>query len=262
MPSPFPGMDPYLEHPALWPDVHNSLIAALREALAPQVSPRYYIGLEHRVYQFAPDDLVFIGRPDLTVTGTPAPGGGPVPRQSEVAVLEVEVPLTDELRETFLEVREVSSGQVVTILELLSPANKSGGGRGEYLRKRTQILHSQTSLVEIDLLRSGEPMPVVHSRLPPSHYRILVSRGSRRPRASLSLFSVRNSIPKFSLPLGPGDREPEVDLHQVLNDLYDRVHFELLVDYSRPCFPDLDEDDQGWAHELITRSSRPGPQAS
>jgi len=67
MQSPFPGMDPYLEHPALWPDVHNSLIAAIRDELTPMVVPRYYVGLERRAYLLKPDDVVFIGRPDITV---------------------------------------------------------------------------------------------------------------------------------------------------------------------------------------------------
>src|SRR5205823_3049838 len=64
MPCPFPGMDPYLEHPTLWPGVHNGLLAALQLALAPQLRPRYYIALEERVYVTEPDQRAFIGRPD------------------------------------------------------------------------------------------------------------------------------------------------------------------------------------------------------
>src|SRR6266705_2746102 len=69
MPSPFPGMDPYLEQPALWPDVHNGLIAELRNALAPQLRPRYYVALEERTYLAAPTGLTFVSRPDVTVVG-------------------------------------------------------------------------------------------------------------------------------------------------------------------------------------------------
>ncbi|MCB0159727.1 MAG: DUF4058 family protein, partial [Caldilineaceae bacterium] len=67
MKTPFPGTDPYLEHPSLWPDVHNSLIAAIRDALSPMVAPKYYISLERRAHLLTPDDIVFIGRPDLAV---------------------------------------------------------------------------------------------------------------------------------------------------------------------------------------------------
>ena len=87
MPSPFPGMDPYLEHPALWPDVHNSLLAAIRDEVAADVAPRYYVALERRVYALKPGD----------------------------------VPMADEVEEVFIEVREVTTGRCVTVLELLSP---------------------------------------------------------------------------------------------------------------------------------------------
>lgn len=93
--TPFPGMDPYLEHPALWPDVHNSLVAALRDELTPLLAPRYYIGLERRTYLLKSDDIVFIGRPDLAV----APHGSPEKLSSlplaEAGVIQVDVPIPD-----------------------------------------------------------------------------------------------------------------------------------------------------------------------
>jgi hypothetical protein len=73
MPTPFPGMDPYLEHPVLWPDVHNGLIAELRNTLAPQLHPRYYVALEERTYLVEPAGLAFVRRPDVTVVGSPTP---------------------------------------------------------------------------------------------------------------------------------------------------------------------------------------------
>jgi hypothetical protein len=175
--SPFSGMDPYLEHPALWQDVHNSLIVAIRDALAPLVAPRYYIGVERRTYFLKPDDIVFIGRPDIAVIG-PHSAQSPVrtPLTPSVNVLEVDVPMNDEVGENFLEIHEVETGQLVTLFELLSPVNKlHSQGRSEYEEKRDQIFRNRTNLVEIDLLRAGEPMAIVG---PPveSDYRILVSR--------------------------------------------------------------------------------------
>ena len=102
MPSPFPGMDPYLEHPALWPDVHNSLIAAIRDAVAPLVAPRYYVRLERRTYLLKPDDLVFIGRPDAAVVQRAVHEGEPTPYAGAVTVLEVDVPMGEEVSESFL----------------------------------------------------------------------------------------------------------------------------------------------------------------
>ena len=256
MPSPFPGMDPYLEHPALWPDIHNSLLAAVRDSVAPDVAPRYYVALERRTYVLKPDDLVFIGRPDIAVVQRQEE---PTPRAEIVAattaVLEVDVPMADEVEEVFLEVREVSTGRCVTVLELLSPVNKlTGRGRDTYLEKRTEVFRTRTNLIEVDLLRAGEPMPVVG---PPfvSDYRILVSRGSRRPHAQLYAWSVRQKIPTFVLPLLKGDAEPIVDLGAVLHALYHRARFDLRLDYAQPPVPPLAEDDTAWARTLVVSRS-------
>src|SRR5215471_10015904 len=106
MKSPFPGMDPYLEHPSLWPDVHNRLIAAVADDLSERVAPRYYVGLERRTYLLKADDVVFIGRPDIAGVSI----GVSLPATTSVTVLtvlEVDVPMQDEVSENFLEIHEV-----------------------------------------------------------------------------------------------------------------------------------------------------------
>lgn len=244
-------MDPYLEHPSLWPDVHNRLIAAVADALSPQVAPRYYVGLERRTYKLSTDDIIFVGRPDLAVTLSGEPvRPHPLPL-ADVGVMEVEVPMEDEVGETYLEVCEVKTGRVVTVLELLSPANKlHKQGREEYEAKRAAILRTRTNLVEIDLLRAGEPMPLRRQPME-SDYRILVSRGTQRPRAQLVTFNVRHAISTFSLPLLPGDDEPTVDVGAILHTLYQRARFDLRLDYSQPPVPPLSEEDAEWARALI-----------
>ena len=252
MRSPFPGMDPYLEHPSLWPDVHNSLIAAIRDVLAPQVATRYYVGIERRAYLLKADDVAFIGRPDIAVVPHPRPQ--PVPRPmplAEIGVLEVDVPMADEVEESFLEIREVLTGKLVTILELLSPVNKlHTKGRAEYEDKRSSIFRTRTNLVEVDLLRAGEPLQVVGKDVN-SDYRILVSRGSQRPRAQLYPFNLPSPIPPFPLPLLPSDAEPSVNLGEILHALYNRARFDLRLDYSQPPVPSLREEDEDWAQTLI-----------
>jgi hypothetical protein len=244
-------MDPYLEHPALWPDVHNRLIAAIADHVTPLVAPRYYVALERRTYLLKPDDVVLIGRPDVAVVQAPDRETARTRTTAgATAVLEVEVPMTDEVEEIFLEVHEVTTGRLVTILELLSPVNKLiGRGREAYEEKRAHVFRTRTSLVELDLLRAGEPMPVV-GRPVPSDYRILVSRGARRPRAQLYSWSVRQPIPTFPLPLLPGDVEPTADVGGVLRSLYDRARFDLRLDYTKPPVPPLAEADAAWARQL------------
>ena len=253
MRSPFPGMDPYLEHPALWPDVHNSLIAAIRDDLTPRLAPRYYIGLERRVYLLKADDVAFIGRPDIAVIPhQPQVKPARLPL-AEMGLLEVDVPMADRVEENYLEVHEVVTGKLVTILELLSPANKlHDEGRRQYEQKRDSVLRTRTNLVEVDLLRAGEPMPVV-GQTPRSDYRILISRGAQRPRAQLYAFNLRQPIPEFPLPLLPGDDEPPVELGRILHALYERARFDLRLDYAQPPVPPLADEDVVWARELIAR---------
>jgi hypothetical protein len=169
-------------------------------------------------------------------------------------VLEVDVPMQDEVSENFLEIHEVKTGKLITIVELLSPVNKlHKQGREEYERKRGYVFRSWRSLVEIDLLRAGEPMPVIGAQVK-SDYRLLVSRGSHRPRAALMAFTLRQPIPAFTLPLLPNDEEPEVTLNPILHDLYRRARFDLRLDYTQPPVPSLSEADGIWAQELIQAS--------
>ncbi len=254
---PFPGMDPWLEHPALWPDVHNRFIAAIADAMTPVIRPKYYIGLETRTRLLAPDELALIGIPDLSVTtryrpdftGPLAPAGNGA--GLGVGVMEVDLPMAEEVRESYLEVHDVATGVLVTLIELLSPVNKIWGlGRLKYERKRSKILTSMTGLVEIDLLRAGEPLSYGIGPTPRSDYRILVSRGQRRPRAQLYTFGVRNSIPVIPLPLLPEDPEPPMDLGAILHALYDRAGYDLRLDYSKPPVPPLSQDDAVWAEAL------------
>ena len=215
MPSPFPGMNPYLEHPKLWAGIHLLLIAALTESLAPQLRPKYRVAVEVRMYQTS----------------------------GETSLLVV--------KQGYLEIREVATSEVVTAIELLSPVNKrSGEGRKAYESKRLRVLGSSTHLVEIDLLRSWKPMPILNNGIE-SHYRILVSRGDRRPSADLYAFNLQQEIPLFPLPLKLGDAEPLVDIHQLLDTVYDRGGYDLEIDYAQQSVPPLSEMDAAWADTLL-----------
>jgi hypothetical protein len=166
--------------------------------------------------------------------------------------------MPDEVRERYLEVRK-PDGDVVTVVELLSPTNKvAGRGRILYLEKRAIVLGTLTHLVEIDLIRAGAPMPI-HGADRTSDYRILVSRGDRRPTAKLWLFSVRDPIPKFELPLRAGDKEPEIDLGALLRRLYEVAGYDLRADYLGDPVPPLAREDADWAARLPGRPFGPSP---
>ena len=260
MPSPFPGMYPYLEHPELWPEVHSRLMIAIADVLGPQLRPKYRVAVEKRVYQTIGEENLLVGIPNVVVGQAK-----PARTESGVAVaalpakpVTVTIPMSEEVRESYLEVREVGTGEVVTVIEVLSPKNKrSGEGRIAYESKRQKVLGSLTHLVEIDLLRGGETMPIVGSPVP-SLYRILVSRGNRRPQADLYPFGLQEAIPVFPLPLQSGDPEPLVDLQAIVHGMYDRAGFDLEIDYAKePIIPPLAEIDRLWAEAVLQQQGLP-----
>jgi len=255
MRSPFPGMDPYLEHPSICPDVHNSLIAAIRDALSLKLSPKYYVRLEQRAYTLTVDETVFVGRPDLTISTSRPDYPQDILPLGDVDVLEVAIPLEDEITESYLEIHDTQTRTIVTVVELLSPANKlNDEGRKTYLKKRSRVLASETHLVEIDLLRAGEKMPLVNKVQ--SDYRILIAH---EDRGRLFPFNLRKKIPPFNLPLLPGDPQPVVELNDILHDVYTRARYDLGLDYDQPPTPPLNESDTEWAKELIEKAKREAP---
>ncbi|MDP6112029.1 MAG: DUF4058 family protein [Planctomycetota bacterium] len=252
MPSPFPGMDPYLEHPSIWPDLHLELIRASRAILAPAVAPNYYVAVEERAYLVAADAERFVGRPDVAVVDIAEFAGG-----TGTAVLDTPVTVTlpepEEVTERFLEVRDTESHKVVTVIEILSPTNKTHPeGREKYLMKRNQVIGSMTSLVEIDLLRAGDPMPM--NPAPGSHYRCMVSRSWERYEAKLYSFNVQDRIPRIPIPLRKTEKEPMLDPGELLAQIYDQVRYDLRVNYDLNPVPPLDGAASAWAHDLMESS--------
>ena len=256
MPCPFPGMDPYLEHPSIWPDVHNRLIVFIADDISPQIRPNYYVALEERVYVAEHGESEFIGRPDVTVVGRSETRAETSSTRRDSSVRTVQVPYPDEVRETYLEVRETSTDFVVTVMEILSPSNKRPGrGRILFEDKRMDVLATRTHLVEIDLIRAWEPMHIIGNGIA-SDYRILVSRGNHRPNATLYTFGVRQPIPTFPLPLRRDDDGPVVNLGELPHDLYDRAGYDLRIDYSTEPEPPLSASDAAWADELLRQKER------
>ena len=257
MPSPFPGMDPYLERPSLWPDVHASLIIALRDALSPVVGPKHYVAVEERVYLVETEERRLVGQPDVVIVGEREPAGSAgataTATMPTARIVEVPMPKPEPARLTYLEVREPPGDEVVTTIEILSHVNKRpGSGRRPYEEKRLEVLSSFTNLVEIDLLRAYPPMevrPIDGGEA--SDYRVLVSRADQRPRAVLFAFSVREPIPAFPLPLRPGEPEPPVDLRSLLDGIYERAAYHRRINYRKPPDPRLPDGDAEWASAIL-----------
>jgi hypothetical protein len=253
MPSPFPGMNPYLEHRAVWKDFHDSYVPALRDALQPLVVPAgFFVRIDEAVTvrDAWREDEEPVGRADLAVPQTGRHPGKPAKAAAVSASVVAELPRrTDTERLPYLEVLDRQRDQVVTVVELLSPSNKEpGADREVYLAKRRRLLAADVNYVEIDLLRVGRPMPL--RRCPASEYRVMVSRAADRPRVEAWPVRLRDRLPVVPVPLRPGVPEPAVDLQAVLDRVYDAAMYAAEV-YRRPIDPPLAPADAEWARSLV-----------
>jgi len=261
MPSVFPGMDPYLEE-QVWTGFHSQFIAQLQRDLAPRVRPKYVTYIEETVYLrrepgaergwIVPDAFVV---EDLRAKRGPAPTG-----QVGVGTLAPPVtlplPQEDEVRQVHLEVRRQDTGAVVCIIEVLSPVNKEAGpGREQYLAKRRAVLRSPAQLVELDLLRGGERLPV-EGVLPPAAYYVCVSRTEEWPQAGVWPVGLRERLPRIPVPLGEGDPDVPLDLQALFDAVYEAAGYAETLDYRHGTEPPLSPEDAAWAEALL------GPLAS
>ncbi|MBS1251592.1 MAG: hypothetical protein MAG451_00625 [Anaerolineales bacterium] len=261
MPSPFPGMDPYLEDPAIWSDLHQRLITYAADALQPDIRPRYHAHIGERVYVVHPPRNIY---PDVVVTKRQperAPAG-----HAPAATMEPDSPVTILLppevrREPFIEIVDtVHGGRVVTVIEILSPANKTAGEDHElYRRKQKEVLSSETNLVEIDLLREGvHTVAVPASHLIPHQpwrYLINISRAGLRGQAEVYPLTLRQRLPRIVIPLMSPDPDAVVDLQVVFDQCYANGAYADVIDYTAEPSTPLSPDDAAWADELLQKES-------
>lgn len=259
MPSPFPGMNPYLEQDDAWHDFHERVIPYISDVLVPQVRPGYIVKLDEHIYihERSAVEREFLGRIDVGVTR----GDVPLPSRSGASVLEAPVhgriPVAiDVERLSFVEIRDRRSRELITVIEVLSPSNKRhGADREQYVAKRRQLLASSVHFVEIDLLRGGPRMPI--EELPDCDYCIMVSRVEERPKVGIWPLRLRERLPVIPIPLRAPDADARLDLQEALNRLYDAAGYEDYI-YTGAPQPPLHPDDAAWARQFLSSSSQPG----
>src|SRR5947209_7664877 len=216
MPSPFPGMDPYLEDDKLWPAFHHQFVACLYQILLPSLVDRYRAKIAQRRYA------------------------------TEMALFTSVV--REEHTEEYIEVRQRADGKLISLIDTVSPANKvASTGRQAYLDRRRDARNESASLVEIDLVIQGQPT-LEYSRdgLPDWDYAVTVTRSTQPERFEIYTATLQKKLPKFRLPLAPDDRDTVLDLHTVFTRCYDQGGFAARIDYQRdPPLP-LSADDRQW----------------
>ncbi|MFO0844385.1 MAG: DUF4058 family protein [Gemmataceae bacterium] len=221
MPSPFPGMDPYLEDEALWPAFHHQMVMCLYQTLLPGLVERYRARVCQRRY---------------------------VTEQALFTSI-----LREERQEDLLEVRQRNDGRLITLVEVVSPANKTTqAGRAAYLEKRREGRSAGASLVEIDLVLQGQPtLDFSRDGLPEWDYAVTVTRSTQPDRYEIYTATLQKRLPRFRLPLASDDRDTVLDLHTVFSRCYEQGDFAAKIDYGRDPSTVLDDDDRKWLADLL-----------
>ncbi|MBS1254173.1 MAG: hypothetical protein MAG451_03230 [Anaerolineales bacterium] len=259
MASPFLGMDPYLEG-EMWQEFHDTLAGAIRAQLIPELRPKYVALLAKRyvldrpvfgVFDAPPRTLypdVHVVKPSDT---TPVAEHG----EAGIAVAEPPVelpsPIPEEVPLLSVEIRDVAERRLVTIIEILSPANKRGEGVRDYAERRMDLMQTATHLLEIDLLRGGTRIQLL-GEPPPADYYVYLSRVQRRPNTQVWPISLREPLPPVPVPLLRPDPDVPLNLQAAVNACFDLVGYEHLLDYSGPPpGPELDDNDAAWVAETL-----------
>jgi hypothetical protein len=204
MPSPFPGMDPYLEHPAHWPPFHRHLVATLYQHLLPGLVDRYRARVATRQYT------------------------------TEMALFTSVV--REDHAEEYVEVRGRGDGKLVTLVEVVCPANRTTpAGRAAYLATRAAAVAARAGVVEVDLVTQGTPtLDYARDGLPPFDHAVTVTRGATPDRYEIYTAQLAKRLPKFKLPLAADDRDTVIDLQVAMARAYDLGNFAKQIDYTQP----------------------------
>jgi hypothetical protein len=261
MPSPFPGMNPYLERSGPWVDFHNRFVMHLADLLNERTGDDYFAKVEDQVYihELPPDRWRPLGRPDVSVKPTVAATSAPTapapaaPAVSGAAEIELVDPL-DIVTSPYIEVIDRERREVVTVIEVLSPSNKMPGpDRDQYAQKRLRFTNSRANFVELDLLRGG-PRHAFRHGPPACDYYALVYRPARWPRATVWAVRLREPLPAIPIPLREGTPDIAVDLQQLLHEVYDAGKYRAYI-YEHPPDVPLSPDDAAWAAQFVPARS-------
>ncbi len=258
MPSPFPGMDPYLEG-EMWQEFHETLATTIRAQLIASLLPKYVALLAKR-YVLDRPALGILGMPeertvypDVHIVRPPGSEGGVavLPAEAMLATAEVASHMAEEVPLLSVEIRDVAERRLITLIEILSPANKRSNGYREYAERRMELMQAQVHLLEIDILRGGARIQLAGD-LPAGDYYVMLSRWQRRPFTQIWAVDLRNRLPVVPVPLLPPDPDVTLDVQAAVDACFALVPYERLLDYSGPPpGPSLDESRAAWVAERL-----------
>ena len=258
MPSPFPGMDPWLERPPVFPGLHNGFIIYTQAALNRVLPAGYVAASASRVYI----DPELNREPDVGVFG---PAGSPAAGSAGTATVwagmlaVAGVPLSDPVEELYLEILSGEDDRLVTAIEMVSPSNKKAGedGRVSYQQKQGEYRASGVNVVEIDLLRGGAhvtAVPLRHLRAAAGDfdYHVCVTANGEPELHHVAAFRLADRLPTIPIPLDYGTPPVRIDLQAVFDRCYDEGGFAKLAKYDRrQPDPPLTPEQAAWAQGIL-----------
>lgn len=271
MPSPFPGMDPYLEDPEIWRGFHHSFADDLKRELNPLIGPKYYADVEVRTVveqvnvslASMVSDAAVLEKTGAVLASEPGRAALAIPK----APIQRTVSVPDRLKLRSVRIYQVESGQLVTSIEILSPFNKrTGEGIDSYRQKRARLLQSPAHLIELDLLRGGE-RPGRELIDPPleTDYIIVVNRATDLDIRTSEIWPValNEILPMVPIPLLSPDPEIPLDLGMVFKNVYSSSGYDWRINYRKPVpTPPLRPAMSAWIEEKLRDVAKEPPRES
>jgi len=256
MPSPFPGVDPFLEASGLWEGFHERLIIHLSDLLSERVPRRYWVNIQERItsiglpegerHQFVADIGV------SAINGHPTTGDRPTGSIATMEPVTRTMKYEEPARESYLEILRLPERQIVTVIEILSPSNKELPGRELYKKKRESLLNQFVHVVEIDFLIQGTRLPT-NEPLPDADYFAFVARADQRPRCEVYPWLLPQLLPTIPIPLQDPDPDINLDLGALWNHAFTRGRYDEVLRYSAgpPAF--VRPADRDWVSSIVAK---------
>ncbi len=255
MPSPFPGMDPFLEG-YLWPDVHRALAGELRRRLVPVLRPRYVARLEvYVVEDESPELEIGIMYPDIEVLASRrrSEPASTEPRDLRPIKAPVTIPVLSpvEVQLVSVEIRDTAGNELVASIEIVSPVNKREPGLLRHRKKRERLCRQGVHILEIDLLRRGTRTLASHPQLPDARYLLTLTRAGSS-RIEVWPLQLSDPLPIVPVPLRDPDPDVPLELSPALQTIYDEAAYDLSLDYTQaPPPPALSPAEESWMKDVL-----------
>jgi hypothetical protein len=214
-------MDPFLEDEKRWPAFQPLLVHELYRMLLPGLMDRYRARVGER--QYASEQALFTSI------------------------------VREEHKEAFIEVRQRSDGRLITLLEVISPANKiTSEGRRQYLDRRAEVKTMNAHIVEVDLVLQGQTLiEYAKDSSPTWDYAVVVTRWTHPDRYEIYSATLPKRLPRFRVPLASDDRDTVLDLQAAVVRAYDQGDFFKLIDYGREPATKLSDENRRWLNDRL-----------